>query len=418
MLVDQGLISAEQLAQALVVQKETEKQLGEVLVTLGFISPGVVANGLAEQHGGPLKTEYGISVGFGGVRPTVEPAAAEVAPLTDVFAVWRTAVEQRDALIERFRATLQQQTERADEATARLEEATSRVASLEAQIAEREAVGESLRVVLAEREKELAAALDRAEESATSLGSDAADRETLHARVQELEIERQRYLAAAAELKAAAVAQAEDGVALDATSDRIAELEAMLQAVAGDRDGLRARVAQLIGERERQEGALAELKATAAGREAELERLAADSAELHQLQARLDVRTAERDAVRDRIAELERGSVEQLELAARLEASELGREELERRLAELIAVPPQTSSRRSYDLGSHLLFIPSPDGYRLLERVGAPPSPGELVEVEDVSASFVVARLGPAPLAGSTLACAYLAEAERSRTIR
>lgn len=219
-LLEQGLITTDQLEQALAVQLETERQLGEVLVTLGFISPGVVANGLAEQSGGPLKTEYGISAGFGGSRQAeaVAPEVAEPAvaadPAPDVLAAWRTAVEQRDAVIERFRDELQQRNEHIGALSGQFAAATSRIGDLEAQLAERES--------------------------------------------------------------------------------------------------LRAHTA------------------------------------------------------------------------------------------------PGT---RVYDESSHLLYLPTPDGYRLHERAGPAPQPGEAVEVAGVSSTLVVARLGPSPLPGSALACAYLAEA-------
>ena len=67
-MVEEGLLAAEQLEHALAEQQRTSRPLGELLVELGYVSPGAVANALAEQHGGLLKTEYGIS--FGLQRPT------------------------------------------------------------------------------------------------------------------------------------------------------------------------------------------------------------------------------------------------------------------------------------------------------------------------------------------------------------
>ena len=63
-MVDEGLLSPEQLEHALAQQIQTGKQLGETLVELGYASPGAVANALAEQHGGLLRTEFGVSTGL------------------------------------------------------------------------------------------------------------------------------------------------------------------------------------------------------------------------------------------------------------------------------------------------------------------------------------------------------------------
>ena len=55
-LIAAGLLSEEQLAQALEEQAQTGRRLGEVIVRRGFISGPALANALAEQHGGVLKT--------------------------------------------------------------------------------------------------------------------------------------------------------------------------------------------------------------------------------------------------------------------------------------------------------------------------------------------------------------------------
>ena len=64
LMVEEGILTSEQLTQALAEQDRTGQPLGEILVELGFASPGAVANSLAEQHGGLLKTEYGVSAGL------------------------------------------------------------------------------------------------------------------------------------------------------------------------------------------------------------------------------------------------------------------------------------------------------------------------------------------------------------------
>ena len=51
LLIDQGLLTQQQLADALVVQKSTGRMLGEVLVEKKFITPAILASTLAASAG-------------------------------------------------------------------------------------------------------------------------------------------------------------------------------------------------------------------------------------------------------------------------------------------------------------------------------------------------------------------------------
>ena len=55
---------------------------------------------------------------------------------------------------------------------------------------------------------------------------------------------------------------------------------------------------------------------------------------------------------------------------------------------------------------SHLLFVPTPARYLLVERDGAPPRPGSRLELEE--GAFAVAKLGDAPFPGEDRPCAFL----------
>ena len=55
---------------------------------------------------------------------------------------------------------------------------------------------------------------------------------------------------------------------------------------------------------------------------------------------------------------------------------------------------------------SHLLFVPTPARYVLVERDGAPPQPGSRLELEE--GAFAVAKLGDAPFPGEDRPCAFL----------
>ncbi len=70
------------------------------------------------------------------------------------------------------------------------------------------------------------------------------------------------------------------------------------------------------------------------------------------------------------------------------------------------ALPEPTVVPSPPPAGGCVLFLPGPEGYRLLEREHEPPLPGERIEVE--GASFCVLRLGPSPLPGDRRRCAFL----------
>jgi hypothetical protein len=55
---------------------------------------------------------------------------------------------------------------------------------------------------------------------------------------------------------------------------------------------------------------------------------------------------------------------------------------------------------------SHVVFVPTPARYVLLERQGPPPDPGEALDLPE--GSFVVGKIGRAPFPGERRACAFL----------
>ena len=58
------------------------------------------------------------------------------------------------------------------------------------------------------------------------------------------------------------------------------------------------------------------------------------------------------------------------------------------------------------DRSGYLLFVPSPQGYRLEERDGRAPERDERVEIDGTA--FVVSRVGASPLPQDLRPCAYL----------
>jgi hypothetical protein len=57
---------------------------------------------------------------------------------------------------------------------------------------------------------------------------------------------------------------------------------------------------------------------------------------------------------------------------------------------------------------AHLLFVPTPARYLLLEREGPPPAPGDELDVPEVEARFGVVKVGRAPYPGELRPCVYL----------
>jgi hypothetical protein len=65
--------------------------------------------------------------------------------------------------------------------------------------------------------------------------------------------------------------------------------------------------------------------------------------------------------------------------------------------------------RRTVASGPHLLFVPSPAGYELLESAGPPPAVGSPVELPDRDGvGFAVVKLARSPLPDDARLCAYL----------
>ena len=105
------------------------------------------------------------------------------------------------------------------------------------------------------------------------------------------------------------------------------------------------------------------------------------------------VKAPQLEAVPDPEPEVERLEAEN----RRLQAEIAGLQEEHKRL-RVVEVPELPSS--------HVVFVPTPERYLLLERQGPPPEPGDALELPE--GSFVVARIGRAPLPGERRPCAFL----------
>jgi hypothetical protein len=258
LMVDEGFITLDQLQHALSEQSSTGRPLGKVLVDLGFVSEGAVANALAEQHGGLLKTEFGISAGLhavqgGAARPAapapaaVSPAAARVAELE---AQLQGVLRERNALSQSLNELKLRQAEAAPDPAA-----SARVAELEAELEHVHAD----RSALMQKLNELQARQAEAEAEPQPDPAAAARVVELEAHLHEVLAERNDFAERLNELQArlSALAQAHEAEiahVTDSMSARIDELDAEAKAAAAVASARIAELeAELGAERERSE---------------------------------------------------------------------------------------------------------------------------------------------------------------------
>src|SRR5688500_4543960 len=145
-MVDEGFVTPDQLALALAEQKRSGRPLGAIFVELGFVSAGAVANALAEQHGGVLKTEFGVSAGLyalpGGATRQAAAAAADpvAAHKQDLETQLQAVLTERNAFAQRVNeqaARLSESAQAHDAEVARVTDAAAtHIAKLDALISE------------------------------------------------------------------------------------------------------------------------------------------------------------------------------------------------------------------------------------------------------------------------------------------
>jgi hypothetical protein len=81
LLIERGQMTEAQLQTALAEQSRTGLSLGQVLVSLSYVTAAMVAQALVAQQGGPVKSDHGHAAGFG--TPglvTFPPVSAPPAP--------------------------------------------------------------------------------------------------------------------------------------------------------------------------------------------------------------------------------------------------------------------------------------------------------------------------------------------------
>ena len=172
LLLSRGLITPEQLEQALSDQRESGRPLGDILIRHGFTNGPIIAQALATQHGGMLKSEYGFATGFDAVfsEPGDAPSAprrASAAQATEQPA--RTPLKIVDAAGQSAPPAPEPKEERGPTA--------DYISRLELQLAEAKTAIEASRLAHESVTSELHEALRQREETAERLAAELAERD-------------------------------------------------------------------------------------------------------------------------------------------------------------------------------------------------------------------------------------------------
>ena len=296
LLVERGVLTEAQLQLALAAQQESGAPLGEILVGMGFSVGPTIGNALAEQHGGPLRTEYGLAMGPAQVR--LAAPAQQIEQATDVTRLGTTSPpREQDSAVGRLTAELEERTRELERVRSELGAAQQRGIDLLTAGAGREPLQGELARAREERasaEQSLEAALrqHRAELELVAAELAQANRErtehATHARELEQQLEEARVQSDA--LSKPPPGQSELELTRQQHEVELAALQAQL-ARANDE---RARSADLAREREQQlersqtkateekrqlDESLRELELTSKRQKAELELVAAELAQ-------------------------------------------------------------------------------------------------------------------------------------------
>jgi DNA repair exonuclease SbcCD ATPase subunit len=144
LLVEKGLLTAEELEDALTAQQTTGKRLGQILVDRGHVSGPALTNALAEQYGIELKTEEGFGTGLRAEierrhstrRPpaAVEKVADDTPPEAPVETEPTDANGPGDAALAELEPQLEEHWARLAAAEADLAVRDARIAELETEL--------------------------------------------------------------------------------------------------------------------------------------------------------------------------------------------------------------------------------------------------------------------------------------------
>ncbi len=356
LLLEAGVLTEDVLDEVLEKQARTGRRLGEILVGDGYVSSRVMANALAEQHGGMLRNEYGVALGMKpgdteGIPYSPPPATPESnddaprATAADAPRAPQRPIAQQPVAFEKRSASERPPLFKANAALDEPSPAEEAPRSVEPPLFKTTAPLDEP----APAEEPPAPAEDRPAAEEPSV-VDADEAPTVEGpRPGEIVIE-------APEPEPEPLFKR---VRVEEVAEQLAEAHADLdEARSQDKHD---RLTQALAE--------AEDRATAA-------------------EARAAQAEAELAPLQERVEELE------AELKA---ATEPAQAQPPLSDTPVPAVPLQDR---------HLLFVPTDDGYHLREEMGPMPSIGTAVELD--GSHFAVVRVGPSPLPGDPASCAFL----------
>jgi len=390
-LVQRGLLTQEQLAAALEESRRTGEPTGEAIVRLGFASAATVAQALATQHGGPLKTEFGYAVGFSDASSTAaDPAAAAGSPppppVSPVPAQDARPAAPAPAPAVRAKPPVEPvpapaPSQPAAPATPSPEEVVRRWQQYAQQVTQQ-------RDAALEQARTLASELEPAKALVVELERKVEELEAAEVRVAELEA-----TATVVEVERAKLERLEEE-----SESRIAELQQKIEELSVGAAAHDQKLADAQAKLEEAESKLDGAHEEAA--RAKMEKVA--------LEAAHESMKARNEDLEARLKELE-AEVTHLE-AERHDVLEVARTLGERRRGDAVAHDHHAED------SAHLLFVPGREGYRLVEHEGPPPAPGSTVELPSddeggETLRLVVTKVAAAPFPGRRLACAYLVDA-------
>ena len=417
LLVKRGLITSDQLTEALADQKASGEPLGRIFVARGFATAATIAQALATQHGGVLKTEYGFAIGFSS-SPGGPPVPYELPPITPVETAG-TRTRPRQALVptavaveaprvadpESDREAVREELSSAAAAAETLRDDNARLVELRSQLEQRLAT-ESRRAVSLKRELEAATATLEARDAAIA-----------------------DWQAGVAE-RDAAIEQF--GVVAEEWKSGLAERDAAIAELVADRDEVRVQLREAKGALAAAPAAAHDLRVAYDEAVSRLKIAAAEEAAVQS--ARISGLEVERDTALERLHAAEIGADELAAAnaataahraeskAAAERAAALAQErdaaiaqlrEAQAEIAKLAATSetaaleaPQADVAPWADADRHQLFFQGAAGYELVERDGPPPAPGSSVALE--TGPHVVARIAASPAPGPRVPCAYL----------
>ena len=391
LLVRKGLITDAELKHALASQELSGAPLGEILVGLGYASAPDMANALADQHGGPLRTEYGYAIGPAQLvgMPPVPPSSPASADNKDGPTTLQTTITASDSDSE----TLESESTSDNAATGPLADAPSEQDAPRPSLTAADDPHSEARATTVNLKAEL-------EGSRVALSHAVAERNSFQTALE------QSQSASASATAALEPLQTQLKQALHEQARQYETLRALEEEL---RDAHTA-----DAEHKRRRGAHKKLRS-------ELERsqveLATERSKVAALAAQLEQANTERgeETKALRIA-LEQSLVELADEKARVEATkgEINDVRPQRtfqdtRFAEITSLADQSAAVVDADPepdAHHHLFFPGTKGYSIIERIGPAPAVGTIVEINSIQLRVV--KLGPSPLPDSRGCCAFL----------